>query len=272
MRVLITGAYGFLGNLLYAHLARSPERYEPYGLVRRLTPSVRADSVSITEIPESNLRMAELSDFDAVRAAMDGIDVVVHLAADPDPRSGWEPILNSNVVGTYNVFESARAAGVKRVVFASTNQVVFGYSSVPPYDLLIREQFDDEALKDYEPIRHEWPTKPTTFYSCSKVFGEALAYMYSETHGMSSICLRIGWVLPEDKPRSRTVWSSQRDIVQMMERCIVAPDSLRFDVFFGQSDNEYNIVDIQHVRDVLGYEPQDGAPGASEEEQEPRRQ
>ena len=59
--------------------------------------------------------------------------------------------------------------------------------------------------------------------------------------------------------RSRILWCSQRDIVQLIERRIGAPDSLRFDVFFGQSDNRYNLVDIQHARDVLGYAPQDKA-------------
>jgi NAD+ dependent glucose-6-phosphate dehydrogenase len=59
--------------------------------------------------------------------------------------------------------------------------------------------------------------------------------------------------------RGQTLWCSQRDIVQLVERCVTAPDSLRFDVFFGQSDNRYNFVDIEHARQVLGYAPQDRA-------------
>ena len=88
--------------------------------------------------------------------------------------------------------------------------------------------------------------------------------MYASTHGMSCICLRIGWVTADDQvpgshPRARTIWCSQRDIVQLVERCINAPDTLRFDVFFGQSANRYNLVDIQHARDIVGYEPQDNS-------------
>jgi hypothetical protein len=60
-------------------------------------------------------------------------------------------------------------------------------------------------------------------------------------------------------PRAQTLWCSQRDIVQLVERCINAPMSLRFDTFFGQSDNRYNLVDIQHTKDILGYVPQDRA-------------
>ena len=52
---------------------------------------------------------------------------------------------------------------------------------------------------------------------------------------------------------------SQRDIVQLVERCLNAPDSLRFDVYFGQSNNRYNLVDIEHAREVVGYAPQDRA-------------
>jgi NAD+ dependent glucose-6-phosphate dehydrogenase len=114
-------------------------------------------------------------------------------------------------------------------------------------------------LPDIQPIRHDQPTRPLNYYACSKVFGEGLAHMYAYSHGMSCIVLRIGWVLSDDSMRSRILWCSQRDIVQLIERCINAPESLRFDVFFGQSDNRYNLVDIQHARDVLGYEPQDKA-------------
>ena len=264
MRILVTGAYGFLGNLLYAHLVSSPDRNEVFGLVRRQEPSARADSSTIVTIPESNLRIADLADYDAVARGMDGIDTVVHLAADPNPQSEWDRILSSNIVGVYNVFEAARLAGLKRVVFASTNQVVFGYKNIAPFGTLMEERFDAPELESYTPIRHDWPTKPTSLYSCSKVFGEALAYMYSDRYDLSSICVRIGWVLPEDEPRSRTLWHSQRDFLQLMELCINAPESLRFDVFFGHSDNEFNFVDIEHAREVLGYQPQDGAPGVPE--------
>jgi nucleoside-diphosphate-sugar epimerase len=88
--------------------------------------------------------------------------------------------------------------------------------------------------------------------------------MYAYQYGLSCIVLRIGWVVSEDQPRGKwgsTVWCSQRDIVQLVERCILAPESLRFDVFFGHSANRWNFVDIQHAREVLGFEPQDGAEG-----------
>jgi NAD+ dependent glucose-6-phosphate dehydrogenase len=258
-QVLITGANGLVGNLVYARLAVQPESYEVYGMLRHQQPSARAAGAEFVAIPEQRQRVADLTDFAAVQRAVTGMDVVVHMAADPDGRSGWESVLNSNIIGAYHVFEACRIAGVKRVVFASTNQVVFGYGAEEPYTSLVKGQFDALPLQEVPPIRHDQPARPLNLYGCSKVFGEALAHMYAFKAGMSCICLRIGWVLADDSVRSRVLWCSQRDIVQMVERCILAPDSLRFDVFFGQSDNQYNFVDIQHARDVLGYEPQDRA-------------
>ena len=261
-QVLVTGAYGLIGNLVYARLAAQPERYDVFALVKSVEPSARAATIPITDIPDERLRLADVSNFEAVARAVAGIDTVIHLAADPDGRAGWESVLASNIVGAHNVLEAARQAGVKRVIFASTNQVVFGYGVEDPYRPLLAGRLDEVDLGALRRIDHTQPTRPLNDYGCSKVFGEALAHMYAYTHGLSCLCLRIGWVVADDRaPRGRgqTLWCSQRDIVQLVERCLNAPDSLRFDVFFGQSDNRYNFVDIEHARQVLGYAPQDRA-------------
>lgn len=259
--VLVTGAYGLIGNLVYARLVAQPERYTAFGMVRRQKPSDRADKLSFTPIPSDNLRIADLTDFDAVQKAVAGMDVVVHLAADADGRS-WESVLNNNIIGTRHVFEAARLAGVRRVIYASSNQVVFGYWADEAHHALRSRPPEQIDPQSFPRIDHTQPTRPMNDYACSKVFGEALAHMYAYKHGLSCICLRIGWVVAEDKlphPSARFIWSSQRDCVQLIERCIDAPDALRFDIFFGQSDNALNFVDIQHAKDVLGYAPQDRA-------------
>jgi nucleoside-diphosphate-sugar epimerase len=262
INVLVTGAYGLIGNLVYARLAAQPESYAAYATARRAQPSTRATPLSPRPIPAKQLRLADLTDFSAVQRAVAGMDVVVHMAADPDGKAGWESVLNNNIVGAQHIFEASRRAGVRRVIYASTNQVVFGYRADEPYRSLFAGRFDDATMADFRPIDQTQPTRPMNYYACSKVFGEALAHMYAHTHGMSCICLRIGWVTADDRPphpQARFIWCSQRDIVQLVERCIEAPASLRFDIFFGQSDNGYNLVDIQHARDVLGYAPQDRA-------------
>ena len=60
-------------------------------------------------------------------------------------------------------------------------------------------------------------------------------------------------------PREFSVWCSQRDIAPMIERCIAAPDRVRFDVFFVVSDNKWSYRDLTHARAVVGYEPEDRA-------------
>ena len=84
----------------------------------------------------------------------------------------------------------------------------------------------------------------------------------------SVICIRIGWVNAEDSPQGSPispVWCSQRDIVQMIERCVDAPESLRFDIFYGISNNEHCWVDVARGEEI-GYAPLDSADGGAGEE------
>ena len=79
---------------------------------------------------------------------------------------------------------------------------------------------------------------------------------------MSVLCLRIGAVTAEDRPvqtRQVAVWCSQRDIGGMIEKCVEAPPELRFDIFYVTSNNRWGYRDLEHAREVLGFEPQDSA-------------
>ena len=59
-----------------------------------------------------------------VQPAFEEVDVVVHLAANAQGGATWEDLLNPNIIGTYNVFEASRRAGVKRVIYASSGSTV----------------------------------------------------------------------------------------------------------------------------------------------------
>lgn len=258
--VLVTGAYGLIGNLVYARLAQQPERYNVFGTSRRPRPSERAEPMDVYQIPEDRLRIADLMDFEAMQQAVAGMDEVIHMAADPSGIPVWESVLQNNIIGSYHVFEACRLAGVSRVLYASSNQVSFGYRDQEPFTTLISQSTAPVEAESFSPIIHTQPTRPLNLYACSKVFGESLAHMYAYTHGMSCIVLRIGWVMADDTPPEgfgRAVWCSRRDCVQLVELALNAPDSLRFDVFYVQSDNPLNFVDISHAREVLGYNPQD---------------
>ena len=242
--VLVTGLSGLIGSAVRTHL--DPGQYELRSLSRRAVDGVPS-------------HRADIGDLDAIQPAFAGVDTVVHLAAAVGSPS-FETLLRANVVGTYNVFEAARRAGVSRVIFASSGAVVSGWERTEPYLALTQGRY--EGLRDWPMMTHETPLRPSGLYGASKAWGEALARQYSDAHGLSVICLRIGRVRAEDRPREPrefSVWLSRRDVARMIERCLAAPATLRFDVFFVTSRNRWSYRDIDHARAVVGFEPVDVA-------------
>ena len=264
-KVLITGVYGLIGSIIYDRLVAQPDAYEVYGLARRRSPSERVATGKRIEIPDERFTLSDLRDLAVLERAMAGIDVVVHMAADPRLEAGWESILASNLIGTRNVFEAARRSGVQRVIYASSVTVNWGtllYEE--PYSLIYQGRYDELSPADVPMITVEQPPRPISYYPASKVWGEALARVYADTHGLSMICLRIGGVNAEDRPPfdegwGRSAWLSQRDVAQMVQRAVEAPDDLRYGVFYVVSNNTWRWVDIDSARVELGYAPQDNA-------------
>jgi nucleoside-diphosphate-sugar epimerase len=243
--VLVTGMSGLIGSAVRRHLG---EKYELSALNRG-------------QIPGVPFHRADIADLEAIRPAFEGRETVVHLAAIARGDATWEEILHHNVTGTYNVFEAARRAGVKRIVYASSGATMAGYEREMPYRALVEGRYD-MVPATWEKLTHESPVRPMGLYGCSKVWGEALARHYTDTYDLSILCLRIGAVNAEDRPRHArdfSVWCSQRDIVRMIERCIDAPDSLRFDLFYVLSNNRWGYRDLEHARQLLGFVPQDAA-------------
>ena len=245
-RVLITGMSGLIGGVVRKRLEG---RYELSALNRRDVPGV---------VP---CHRADIADFDAIQPAFEGVDVVVHLAAYAKTEATWEEILNNNVIGTYNVFESSRRAGVKRVIYASSGATISGVEKASPYREIAGGSYD-EVPENWGKVTHESPTRPVELYGCSKIWGEALARQFTDDYDLSIICVRIGAVNREDRPlspRQYSVWCSQRDIAQMIERCIEAPEQIRFDLFFAVSDNRWSYRDTDHAKEVVGFVAQDSA-------------
>ncbi|MGH7320771.1 MAG: NAD-dependent epimerase/dehydratase family protein [Candidatus Rokuibacteriota bacterium] len=243
-KILVTGMSGLIGEAVRRRLEG---RYDLRALNRRPLEGVPC-------------HRADIADLDAIAPAFRDIDVVVHLAAIAQSDARWDDVLRHNVVGTYNVFEAAREAGVKRVIYASSGATVSNYERDLPYSALGAGRYDEVGR--WPMLTHESPLRPNGLYGCSKVWGEALARHFADAHGMSMICLRIGAVNTEDRPtapRQFSVWCSQRDVAQMVERCITAPESLRFDIFYVASDNTWGYRDLSRARAVVGYEPQDRA-------------
>ncbi len=242
--VLVTGMSGLIGGALRHHL--DPAAYELRSLSRRAVDGVSS-------------HRADIADLDAIQPAFEGVDTVVHLAAAVGSPP-FDALLRTNVVGTYNVFEAARRAGVSRVIFASSGAVISGWERAEPYRTLVEGRYD--GLRDWPMMTHETPLRPSGLYGASKIWGEALARQYADVHGLSVICVRIGRVRAEDRPietREFAVWCSQRDIARMIERCLAAPPTVRFDIFFAASRNRWGYRDLDHARAVVGFEPADAA-------------
>ena len=245
-KILITGVSGLIGGLLARHL-RELGGYEVTALNRR----------PVEDFPWVQ---ADISDLEAIKPAFEGRDVVVHMSAFTGNTKNWEGNLSGNIIGVRNVYEAARLAGVKRVVFGSSGAAIGGISLVPPYDAIAAGRYED-VPDDWAKITHE-QVRPLGIYGAAKVWGEALGRHYSDAYGLSVLCVRIGSVRADDwpdNPHRVSYYFSHRDILQMLVKCIEARDGLLYDIFMAVSDNKWTYHDLDHAREVLGYVPQDSA-------------
>ena len=244
-KVLVTGMSGLIGSALRQQLG---DKYDLSALNRR-------------DIPGIVCHCADIADLGAIQPAFEGKETVVHLAALASNTATWEEILHHNIIGTYNVFEASRRAGVKRVIFASSGSTVVGWETTSPYLALIQEN-PPKPLPNWDKLTRESTTWPDGLYGCSKIWGEVLAHHFTDTSALSILCIRIGAVNRPNRPsraREFSVWCSQRDIVHMIERCIEAPQDLRYDIFFAISNNSLSYRDTSHAQKTLGFEAQDSA-------------
>lgn len=226
MRILITGASGAVGTVLVKGLR---DRYSLRGF----------DRVPMDELDD--MVVGELTDFEAVARATQGTEAVVHLAGNPLGSAPWEEILNSNFIGTYNLFEAARQSGVRRVVFASRAGLL------APYPEEITRTID-------------MPPRPESYYSISKVFGENLGYMYASQFGLECVSVRIGNVRADRPQAEHPHHLSHADLVRVFERAVIQPE-IEYEVVFGVSGGDWPLYDMEHGRRVIGYEPEN--PSAS---------
>ncbi len=233
-KVLVTGAAGRIGSVFRVYAA---DRYDLRLADRRLE--------GLDAPPVGEVISLEIADLDACRAACAGVDSVLHLAADPGTGSGfYESYLDNNVKGVYNIFEAAREAGCRRVVYASSVQAIEGY----PLD---------------EQARTDGAVRPLNMYGACKAFGEATAHCYAFGHGLSSIAVRIGsfeYNQPQFNTNSRNLstYVSARDLCQLFVRCIEA-ENVQFAIVHGVSDNRFKRMDLSTTRAAVGYQPQDDA-------------
>jgi uronate dehydrogenase len=222
-KILITGAAGDVGTRL-----------------RKLLKGVYSLRVSDIRKPadlgaDDEFVSADLGDYEQTKQITAGIDGIVHLGGY-SVEGPWETIHKSNIVGCYNLFEAAYRSGVERIVFASSNHAVGFY----PRD---------------RKIGVDVTVRPDSRYGVSKAFGEAVGALYADKHGLRVTCIRIGNV--GDKPldkRRLSIWIKPEDLAQLIRIGLEHPD-IRFEIFYGASDNEAGWWDNSNAR-RYGYCPQ----------------
>lgn len=232
-RVLVTGAAGRIGSSFAAHTA---ERYDLRLMVARTDEGEALHGFG-------EVVAADLTDLERIKEVCEGVDTVVHLAANPSPSATWNELLRDNVVGTYHLMAAAKSAGCRRVVYASSIHAVSGYPA-------------DVQVKTSEPVN------PGDLYGVSKCFGEALGRYLAEQEGLSVLAVRIGSFKPLEAAREEegvkllTTFVSERDLCQLLTRAVDV-EGVRFAVLHGLSDNRFKRLDLTDTRALVGYEPQD---------------
>jgi uronate dehydrogenase len=230
--VLLTGAAGGVGTLMR-------ELLPSYGYRLRLLDLRPLQDVRDTEEAVA-ADLSDPADEGALREAVQGAEAIVHLAGI-SLESSFEKILRANIVGTHRLYEAAREAGVRRVVFASSNHAV-GFTPLPG---------EGEGVIPVE-TRH----RPDTYYGLSKTFGEDLAQLYWDRHGIETVSVRIGSCFPEPTSvRMLSIWLSPQDGARLVHAALTA-EGVGHTVVYGSSANTRLWWDLSSAR-ALGYEPRD---------------
>ena len=232
--ILVTGAAGNIGAKTTAHLRQTSNH------TLRLLDRAGGDGIVA----------ADFGVWDEAWARhFAGVDIVIHLAGNPSGRTNWASAKRDNIGGTQHVLRAARAAKVRRVIFASTNQVMLGYRFATG------------------PVTTDMPPAPLSPYGISKLAGEESGRAFAEETGSDFLALRIGYFqrdgnLPgahlEIGEWGQSMWLSNRDMNQAMDRAIAVPP-FGFAVVNLVSNNAGMRWDIEHTRQVIGYVPLDAA-------------
>lgn len=246
--ILITGAAGNIGAKLTAHFRQTTDHQ------LRLLDRTGGDGIVA----------ADFGLWDEAWAKnFAGVDTVIHLAGNAAGRASWASAMRDNINGTQHVLRAAREAKVRRVIFASTNQVMLGY------------RFKTG------PVTTDMPPAPLSPYGISKFACEELGRAFNEETGIDFLAFRIGYFQRgENQPGAhmsigewgQSMWLSNRDMNQAMDKAIAAP-AFGFAIVNLVSSNAGMRWDIDHTRDIVGYVPLDSATpviGGSQVEQDRR--
>ncbi len=236
-RILVTGSSGAVGKPVCKALLAAGHH-------------VRGLDIARSE-ELADCHVGSVSDMEAVDKAMETMDTLVHLGAEPNECDFMTRLLPANIVGTYNVMDSARRHNLRRVVLASSMQVMNGLWKKVEY-----------------PVKTEYGTAPTNHYGVTKVFAEALGHMYSRSFKMSVIVARIAWLTRnagearsmQKSPFSIDFFLSHDDAGRFFLKAVEA-ENIDFCILVAASKwKTRQLFDLEPAKNLIGYEPQDQFP------------
>lgn len=243
-RVLITGIAGSIGRCIAPVL--SARGHTVRGLDQK--PLAGFDCIE-----------GDIADPAVVRAALDGVDTIIHLAAYPNDADFHTVLLRPNVIGMMNICQAAVEARVQRLVLASTAQVITGHKDVA------RQR----------PVRIADGTAPVNFYALTKVWAEETGRMFARNHqDLTVLAARIGWFVRNTtelenivRYNSTTNYLSHQDACRFFVACVENPlqlaDGSHFAILFAYSKSGAQVVDLAETQKLIGYQPQDVFPDGS---------
>ena len=226
-KLVLTGAAGRLGSYLREPLSKMADVLVSTDLVDDLGKLYDGEQYVKADL-------ASLSDMESL---LEGADMVVHFGAIGD-EAPFDAIMQSNILGAYNVWEAASRNGVKRVVYASSIHAVGMH---PKTDF----------------IGIDAPHRPDTYYGLAKCFAEDLASLYWDKRNIESVCMRILSCAQVTNARALGSWLSYDDLIHLVETSINTPVT-GFSVVYGVSNNDRAPVDNSKAS-FLGYRPKDNA-------------
>ena len=226
-KVLVTGASGHLGGMLFRSLAN-------LGYKNIVGTDLKKKKI------EKNQKfiLANLKNLKSIIKMTKGVHAVVHFGAIPIEDTQLN-ILQNNIIGTYNLFEAARINKVKRIIFASSNHAIGFHRR--------KNKLDHFSIQ-----------RPDSHYGLSKAFGENISRFYADKFNIKSMCIRIGSCLmtPEDR-RHLSTWISYSDLTQLVDIGI-KHHAVHNEIVYGASKNKRSWWNNSRAYQ-LGYKPKDSA-------------
>ncbi len=226
-KIVLTGAAGRLGSYLREPLTK---------LADELVSTDIVDDCGALYPGETYIK-ADLADYKAIEAVLEGAEMVVHFGAIGDERP-FETLLGPNFIGAYNIWEAAYQQKLKRVVYASSIHAVGMY-------------------KNTDFVGVDEKHRPDTFYGLAKCFAEDLASLYWDKRGVEAVCMRILSCAAVNNARALGTWLSYDDLIQLVEKSVTAPTTGNM-IVYGVSNNDRTPVNNAKAS-ALGYRPKDNA-------------